>query len=96
MRRRNPKLQVIDDVAPERDAAPARAARGQICDAEVAAEETGQEVHGAGQHEEPRGQEVEASPPAVLIEDVVCPAGADRTDGVLEERRRGLSQPPCL
>ena len=39
-----------------------------------------------GQHEAPRGQEVQAPPPAVLVEDVVGPAGADRARGVLEER----------
>ena len=51
----------------------------------MAAEDAGQQVHGAGQHEEPRRQKVQAPPPAVLIEDVVGPARADGARGVLEE-----------
>ena len=49
----------------------------------MSAEDAGQQVDDAGQHEAPRGEEVQAAPPAVLIEDVEGAAGADRAGGVL-------------
>jgi hypothetical protein len=63
---------------------------GQMCETEVSAGDAGEKVDRSWQYEAPGGQEVQTPPPAVLIEDVEGPAGADRRRGSLEERRRLL------
>ena len=54
--------------------------------AEMPAGQADQEINRAGHDQRPGGQEVQTAAPAVLIEDVVGPARADRAAGAFEKR----------
>src|SRR6266487_5464696 len=84
----NPQAQMIDEVAPHETRCDLLRLRPDV-QAEMAAEDARQEVHGAGQNEAPRSQEVETPSPAVLIEDVVGPVGADRTYDIFNQNGWG-------
>jgi hypothetical protein len=88
-RGRDPQPQVIDNVAPDEPRRKILYSRPDVR-TEVSAGDAGEKVDRSWQYEAPGGQEVQTPPPAVLIEDVEGPAGADRRRGSLEERRRLL------
>jgi hypothetical protein len=72
------------DVAPQMPRCKLSKAGDEVAP-EVPACEPHDQVHQAGQDEEPGCQEVEATPPAILVEDVVCARGTD--DGTVAREK---------
>ena len=76
---------MIDDVRPDETRCKLLRLRPDVR-SEVTTERSGQQVDEPGDDEKPRGKEVQAASPAVLIEDVGGSVGADRPVRVLKDR----------
>ena len=62
---------------------------------EMTAGDPGQQVRDTRDDEEPRGEEMQAPAPSVLVEDVERAARTDRRRRI-RKNEIGFSQPPCL
>src|SRR5580704_16494867 len=87
------KSRMCGDVAPQMPRCKLSKAGDEVAP-EVPACESHDQVHQAGQDEEPGCQEVEATPPAILVEDVVCARGTD--DGTVAREKRERGCPPAV